>query len=314
MGRMRFLFTGMMLACSEQTESSPSTQAADTPLTVYSFSYPTSYLVDRLAGDAVEHSCILPAGEDAASWKPSTDLIIQLQQADILFSSGFGFEGWVKTAALPSSKLIEAASSVDPIEMAGKTHSHGKGGAHSHGEVDPHAWSDPNAYAQMADVVAKTLYAQRPDLTEKVKGNLTALKSELTALDARNDVLFADAGKYVFAANHPSYSYLMRSQNVKIKNFDLDPEGELDAHEVGKFASWAQGKDAIVLLWEATPLSEHTARFSNTTHYTIDPLEAPTGGTYDYVAQYKANQELFAQIIQQATQPADSPETQPEQP
>ena len=314
MGRMLCLFIGMIMACSEQPDSPPSTQSVDTPLTVYSFSYPTSYLVERLAGDAVEHSCILPAGEDAASWKPSTELIIQLQQADLLFSNGLGFEGWVKTAALPSSKLVEAASSVDPIEMTGKTHSHGTGGAHSHGEIDPHAWSDPNTYAQMADVVAKALYTQRPALTEQVKTNLTALKSELTALDARNDVLFADAGKYVFAANHPSYSYLMRAQNVQIKNFDLDPEGELDAHELDKFESWAQGKDAIVLLWEATPLPEHNTRFTNTKHYTIDPLEAPTGGTYDYVAQYKANQELFTTIIPQATKPADSPETPSEQP
>ncbi len=311
---LSLLSIGVMMACSEQPESSPSTPEADTPLTVYSFSYPTSYLIDRLAGDAVEHSCILPAGEDTASWKPSTEGIVQLQKADLLFSNGLGFEGWVKTAALPSSKLIEAAKFVDPIEMAGKTHSHGTGGAHSHGEIDPHAWSDPNTYSQMADVVAKALYDQRPDLTEQVKTNLTALKSELTALDARNDVLFADAGKYVFAANHPSYSYLMRAQNVKIKNFDLDPEGELDTHELGKFESWAQGKDAIVLLWEANPLPTHTARFSNTTHYTIDPLEAPADGTYDYVAQYKANQELFATIISQATKPVDSEATQPEQP
>ena len=117
MRHMLFLSFGVMMACSEQPESSPSTQAVDTPMTVYSFSYPTSYLVERLAGDAVEHSCILPAGEDAASWKPSTEVIIQLQQADLLFSNGLGFEGWVKTAALPSSKSVEAASSVRTTQV-----------------------------------------------------------------------------------------------------------------------------------------------------------------------------------------------------
>ena len=306
------LCTGLLFACSEQPESS--TQSDTAPLKVYSFSYPTSYLVQRLAGNKVQHNCILPAGEDAASWKPSTELIIELQQADLLFSNGLGFEGWVKTAALPTSKLIEVASSVEPITMAGKTHSHGKGGAHSHGEIDPHAWSDPNAYIQMAESVAKALYTERPDLKAEVEGNLNILKTELTALDVQNDKLFADVGAIKFAANHPSYSYLMRSQNVQIKNFDLNPEGKIDAHELGKFESWAQGQGAVVLLWEATPIPEYTARFDKTTHYTIDPLEAPMSGTYDYVAQYKANQELFAQIITQATKPTDSPETQPEQP
>ena len=288
--------TILLFACSEQPESSAQTDTA--PLNVYSFSYPTSYLVDRLAGDSVKHRCILPAGEDAAFWKPSTDLIIELQQADLLFSNGLGFEGWVKTAALPSSKLIETAGSVKPIEMVGKTHSHGKGGAHSHGEIDPHAWSDPSAYIQMAEAVAKALYTERPDLKTEVESNLGVLKTELTELDAQNDRLFAEIGTINFAANHPSYSYLMRSQKIDIENFDLDPEGELDAGEVNKLETWSQGRANIVLLWEAKPLPDHTTKLVGLDHYTIDPLEAPLNGTYDYIAQYKANQERFSQIIQ----------------
>ena len=211
--------------------------------------------------------------------------------------------------------MVKTANSVDALELAGKTHSHGKGGAHSHGEIDPHAWSDPISYARMADVVAKALYTERSGLKEQVEVNLKALKSELTALDDRNDELFADAGKHVFASNHSSYSYLMRSQNVKIKNFDLNSQGELDAHEVGKFDSWSKEQTAIVLLWDSTPLPEHTTRLANATHYTIDSLEAPANGTYDYVAQYKSNQELFAQILlPQDSKSTDSEPTKSDHP
>ena len=83
------------------------------------------------------------------------------------------------------------------------------------------------------------------------------------------------------------------------ENFDLDPEGELDAGEVRKLETWSQERSSIVLLWEAQPLPEHITKFSGLEHYTIDPLEAPVNGTYDYIAQYKANQTLFAQIIQE---------------
>ena len=300
------LCTSLLVACSEQPESSAEIDTA--PLKVYSFSYPTSYLVERLAGDSVKHSCILPAGEDAASWKPSTELIIEMQQADLLFSNGLGFEGWVKTAALPSSKLIEAAGSVEPIKMVGKTHSHGKGGAHSHGVIDPHAWSDPNAYMQMAEAVAKALYTERPDLKAEVERNLGDLKTELTALDAQNDKLFADVGTINFAANHPSYSYLMRAQKIDIENFDLDPEGELDAGEVSKLEAWSQDHSNIVLLWEAQPLPSHTTKLVEFSHFTIDPLEAPVNGTYDYIVQYKANQKRFSQIIQEQSDDAKDSE------
>ena len=164
--------------CSEQPESSSQVDTA--PLKVYSFSYPTSYLVDRLAGDVVDHSCILPAGEDAASWKPSTDLIIELQ-ADALFSNGLGFEGWVKTAALQVQNLFEAAKSVEPIKMTGKTHSSEKVVHIRMVRLIRTLGPDPNAYIQMVETVATALYTESPDLTEKVQGNLATLKSELTS-------------------------------------------------------------------------------------------------------------------------------------
>ena len=296
MKSMSFVLMGSLLACTGAEPAQESTTKSKPQL--FSFSYPTSYLVERLVGDAAEHRCILPAGEDAASWKPSTELIIELQQADLLFSNGLGFEGWVQTAALPSSKLVEVASKVLPIEMAGKTHSHGKGGAHSHGKIDPHAWSDPMAYIQMADAVAMAITNEYPEFQSVVDGNLDALKKDLVALDAQNDAIFAKAAGISFVANHPSYSYLMRSQKVSIENFDLDPEGTMDPGEVNKLTEWGQTHENVVLLWEATPIESNTTALSFATHYEIDPLEAPDNGTYDYVAQYKANQVLFSQIIE----------------
>ena len=295
MNKTTLIFMATLMGC---TDSEPTSKEVVSKPQLFSFSYPTSYLVERLTGDAAQHRCILPAGEDAAAWKPSTELIIELQQADLLFSNGLGFEGWVQTAALPSSKLVEAASKVLPIEMAGKTHSHGKGGAHSHGEIDPHAWSDPIAYTQMADVVAAEISNEFPSLKGTVEKNLASLKKELSELDARNDAIFADAKGISFAANHPSYSYLMRSQKITIENFDLDPEGEMDAGEVAKLTEWGDFHDNTVLLWEASPMEAHTKQLSFVNHYEIDPLEAPVNGTYDYVVQYKANQKEFAKIIE----------------
>lgn len=288
------LFGLMMVSCTGDSEKSE--EQKSTALVVYSFSFPVGHLVDRLVGDAVQHKCILPAGEDAATWKPTIEQIIQLQQADLLFSNGFGFENWVKTAALPMSKLIEATRTVEPIALEGKTHSHGKGGAHSHGEKDPHTWSDPMVYLTMAKVVAESLSKEQPDLQERIQENLRVLTLELEQLDQQNDVVFATLSGVSFAANHPSFSYLMQSQELSIQNFDFDPSASLDSDDVSAFQTWNASHPNAVLLWEQEPSLANKSALSETSHAFIDPLEGPVDGRYDYVAQFKANQERF-QVI-----------------
>ena len=294
-----FLFGIMMTACTGGSGETEDT----TPdvLVVYSFSFPVGHLVDRLVGDAVQHECILPAGEDAATWKPTIEQVIEMQQADLLFSNGFGFENWVKTAALPSSKLIESTRSVDPIEVTGKTHSHGKGGAHSHGETDPHAWSDPMAYLAMANVVAESLSKEQPDLDAVIQQNLGALKSELEQLDQQNDVVFATLSEVSFATNHPSFSYLMQSQELSIQNFDFDSNGAIHADDILKVQTWISAHPHPVLLWVEEPSAENKSILSGMEQAFIDPLEAPVDGSYDYVAQFKANQERFQVIATKHT-------------
>ena len=51
----------MMVSCTGDSEQSE--EQKTTALVVYSFSFPVGHLVDRLVGDAVQHECILPAGE-----------------------------------------------------------------------------------------------------------------------------------------------------------------------------------------------------------------------------------------------------------
>ena len=303
-----FLLTGLLpLACSG-AEDAPQGNVPDT-LVVYSFSRPVGHLVDRLVGDAVKHDCILPEDVDAATWKPGTDLIVELQQADLLFSNGLGFEGWVKTAALPSSKLIEAAKGIEPIRMEGKTHSHGKGGAHSHGEIDPHAWSDPMNYLEMANVVATAIVKSDASLKTTVEQNLSTLSEELKALSTDNATIMAGLKGVSLAANHPSFSYLMQSQGLSIENFDLDPEGAFEESEVAKLKTWLEVHPTSALLWEAEPSKTATAALPNVQHFFIDPLEGPVDGQYDYVAQAKANQERYrniAFIAQQYSKPVDA--------
>ena len=123
--------------------------------------------------------------------------------------------------------------------------------------------------------------------------------------------MFADVGQYVFAATHPRIRTSCAPRMFRSKTL-IDPEGELDAHELGKFESLGarQGRYRVVV--GSHPLPEHNIVLPHQAlHHR--PHRSTTEGTYDYVAQYKANGETVCQITanNQAYYP---PSTQPEQP
>lgn len=288
---MRFgslLLTLGWLGCSG--ESQPKSETESKLPVVYSLSYPVSYLVERLAGDRVDNTCVLPEGEDPAVWKPSTELIISMQQADLLVSNGLNYEVWVKTTALPTSKMVDASKSVTPIKSEGKTHSHGKGGAHSHGELDAHSWMNTAEYTMMAKEVSTALSGLNDDLKTQPLDELVA---ELTKIETFRRSILTLMTEVNFAANHPAYSYMMRDAGLTIQNFDIDPEVPLSPELQQELTVWAASHPNPVLFWEAEPNKAITDALPMFIHQFVDPLEQPVDGGYDYIKASHDNNARF---------------------
>ena len=279
----------LFFACTQP----PTPSTIPSKPTVQTLSFPASYLVQRLAGDLVEENCILPTGEDSVFWHPSTEVISVLQQADLIVGNGAGFEKWIQTAAVPTSKLVLASDTLDLIKMEGKTHSHGKGGEHSHGETDPHTWSSPQLYQQQAIIIYKALLQTIPTQKEGLDIKLALLQADMQSLEASYKTTFTPLASIPFAANHPSYSYLARDYSLQIQSFDFDPEGDIATEEIEKYTQWRETTQSSIILWESEPSEKAKSAFpKGIQHVYIDPLEQPNG-TYDYLAQAKANIQRF---------------------
>ena len=295
---MLFLFLASQLACTGSGEEPKEVPKNDQPFIVETLSFPASYLVQRLAGDFVKERCILPNGADPISWKPSADEIARVQKASLIIGNGAGFEGWVKTASLPSSKLILSADDLNLIHGESKTHSHGKGGEHSHGEIDPHTWASPKLYQEQAQVIHDALLKEIPSKKEELAKNLGTLKEELSTLDQEFKKAFENLKTMKMAANHPSYTYLIRDYDLKIKAFDFDPDPVLlfEGEKLADFETWREGIEKPILLWEseATDIAKNSFP-KEVLHIYIDPLEQPNG-KYDYLSQAKANIKRFQTI------------------
>lgn len=263
----------LLLACSGDPEITTAPEPAG-PLTVSTTDWPAHYLVERIGGQHVSATCILPAGEDPPAWQPPGEVVAALADADLIVTNGAGFSAWMATASLPSAKVVETATAVELIEFAGATHSHGVEGDHSHAGIDPHTWSDPQSYGLQAGTVRDALTGVDPDHAEAYAANTAALLAELEVLDQSLAVATADLVELEMAANHPAFNYLARRYDLSIQSFDVEGEA---------LGAWAEGREDPVMLWETTPGLE----IVGLRDVELDPLDS--GEPYDYLAQARAN-------------------------
>ena len=257
---MILLLPAIVLAGCSQTETP---QAGGVPR-VYTTFYPTTYFTRQIAGDRVKVVCPLPAEEDPIFWKPSRKTISEYQQADRVVINGAGFEKWVATASLPSSKVVDTARPLadEFLKFQGNiTHSHGPGGQHSHEGVDGHTWLDPNHAKVQANEIRKALAERLPEHADEFQANYVALAGELDTLDRSLVELSKTLADRHLLASHPAYNYLVDRYDWNLTNLDLDPQTMPDDATMAEIRLILESKPSKLILWESSPAEEVAARF-----------------------------------------------------
>jgi zinc transport system substrate-binding protein len=129
-----------------------------------------------------------------------------------------------------------------------------------------------------------------PEHKEFLDTNLARLDGDLQALDRQLRAALEPAAGVPLSASHPAFNYLARRYSLNLVSFDFDPEEVPTREAVAAWSSWAEGRDAAVLLWEGPPTDAVKSSFPESTrHIWLDPLEQPRDGRYDYLAQARAN-------------------------
>jgi zinc transport system substrate-binding protein len=284
------LLTGCGLSSSDETSGGAAT-ARSTPLNVVTLSVPVDWLVQRLGGDLVERSLILPEGADASTWEPGAEQTAALAKADLVVMNGAGYEAWVATAALPESRLVDTSQGLALLTIEGPTHAHGASEAHDHTGTDPHTWLDPDAFRGMAKVVHYALASGDPSHKTTYDSNLEVLLTDLQDLAGETGAALALLREQPLFANHPSYGYLARRFGLRLTVIDLDPQAAPPAAAVDALKAATLDKKAAVFFWEEEPGSATRGALPPALHQVrLDPLEhAPAGAAYDYLAQARAN-------------------------
>lgn len=272
--------------------STPATGPATAPVSrVVTTSAPVDWLVRTLLPpDRVPVELLLPAGEDAATWEPSTDQLVGLQQGALVVFNGAGFEPWVETSTVPLERRLDTSEAVALVEGPAVRHSHGAHAPHDHSGPDPHTWLDPLRFAQQAAAVSQGLTGLFPDEAEGLRAAQTALQTDLEQLDRDLSAALACLKRRPLAANHPTWTYWAEREALSIPVLSLEPGGPAAAAALDPVLAWAQANPKALLLWEGEPGDALRTALPGIEHLVLDPLESPpAGGAYDYRSQADNN-------------------------
>ncbi len=281
-------------ACGETDPAGAQPNATGSPSVVTTI-YPLHWVAQRLVASEATLTCLAGAGSDPLHFEPSRQQIADMQRAALIVLNGADCEAWAFTASLPVSRLVDTSHPFRRRFLRFEnavTHTHADGTTHSHTGIDPHTWVDPQNLAAQAEELLDALQRTLPNAGEALAQRMTALRTDLQALDAAFGQIRLGDGE-VLVASHPAYGYAAARYGWRLVNLDLDPNAAPDESALRDLEQRLDGVTARVILWQSPPSQawEQAARDRCALRSVVfSPCKTlPAPGDDDYLAAMHAN-------------------------
>lgn len=230
--------------------------------------YPLYEFSQRIGGDRVEVSILVPAGVEPHEWEPGPRDIIKIQSAQIFVYNGAGFEPWVEEMlkGIDSEKLV-VVDFTKGIELIKE----------EEGAFDPHIWLDPVLAKHQVDLIEEALIKSDTENEKYYKANAQTLREELTKLDEEIRKELNSTKKKVFIASHTAFSYYAKRYGLKqIAIAGLSPEAEPSPAKIVEIVKIAKNNDVKYIFFEtlvSPRLSEVIAKEVGAKTLVLNPIE-----------------------------------------
>ncbi|MEK9660002.1 MAG: zinc ABC transporter substrate-binding protein [Chloroflexota bacterium] len=173
--------------------------------------YPAAYLAERVGGDAVMVTRLVPDGAEAHDYEPSPSDLRALAGASLLVLNGLGLEPWVERA-----QASLGADAPVSVTLAGDAASD-----------DSHVWLDPLTVQAMTERLRVAFAAAAPEHADAFAANAAALVADLDVLHAEFTGGLASCRLRVFVTSHAAYGHLAARYGLEQQAIaGLTPEAE----------------------------------------------------------------------------------------
>lgn len=180
-------------------------------LNVYVSIMPQKYFADKVGGDLVNVSVLVPSGTSPENFDPSPKQIMQLGSSDVYFTIDIPFENiFLDKIKTGKKKLVIADCDKNVPKLRNpehKEHEHEHEHGHQHGEFDPHIWTDPELIKIIAQNMADTFSVTDPAHAATYAANLKNFKDELDTLKDELSLKLAPYKERIFYVYHSAYTY-----------------------------------------------------------------------------------------------------------
>ncbi|PKO78418.1 MAG: ABC transporter substrate-binding protein [Betaproteobacteria bacterium HGW-Betaproteobacteria-15] len=265
-------------------------------------------LVRQVGGDRVAVEVLVGPGSDAHVFQPTPSQARLVGQAQIVFSNGLGFEGWMSrllgTAGYKGRHVVASRGiqAIHTEEAGEKPHA-----GHQHEETDPHAWqSVPNAMVYVGNIVKGLCEADATGCAS-YRRNAVAYNAQLKALDTDIRATWAviPATQRKIITSHEAFGYYAHAYGVKF----LAPQGvntdsEASAKGVAQLVRQITQEQIKALFVESISDPRLIAQIGRETgvkpagELYSDSLSDAQGPAASYVAMMRANTTALTQAIQ----------------
>jgi len=270
-------------------------------------------LVRQVGGDRVAVEVLVGPGSDAHVFQPTPSQAKRVGQAQIVFSNGLGFEGWMSrllnTASYKGQHVV-VSQGIKPLK-AEEAHGHddhkqGEKHGHHHDEADPHAWqSVPNVVAYIGNI-AKGLCAADAAGCETYQKNAAAYTAQLKTLDADIQAAWADipAAQRKVITSHDAFAYYAKTYGVKfLAPQGVSTESEASAKGVAQLVRQIKKEQIKALFVESISDPRLIAQIGRETgvkpsgELFSDSLSSANGPAANYLTMMRTNTTALTQAI-----------------
>ncbi|MFA0888089.1 MAG: metal ABC transporter solute-binding protein, Zn/Mn family [Synergistales bacterium] len=236
------------------------------PVKVFVSIPPQKYFAERVGGNRVQVSVLIPPGADPHTFEPRPAVMVELSRARAWFTIGVPFE----------DNLLPRVSSMNPELAIVRTEEGIARVESAHEGADPHIWLSPRLVKRQAENILAGLVRADPAGEKVYRSNARRFQAELDALGREFGTLFASVRDKSFLVFHPSWGYLAADYGLRQMAIEVEgkePKGE----DLSRIIESARGKRIRVIFVEPQFSSRAAATIAESIGakvVTADPLAA----------------------------------------
>lgn len=262
--------------------------------------YPAAEAAQRVGGQQAAGTNLTPAGTEPHDLELTPDQVDQLEDADIVFYLGRGFQPAVEKVAERRDGLTVDLLEALPLEKGAEAEAEGRAGEDHAGEekgaeesaesVDPHFWLDPMLMQRAVERIEQAFVEVRPAAREEFQRNAKAYRSELQALDAEYGAILSGCQRKELVVSHAAFHYLAKRYGLSQEPIaGLSPEVEPNPQRLAELTNFVRQRNATTIFYEtlvSPEVAQALARETGAKTAVLNPIEGLTEEQLERGATY----------------------------